>query len=357
MILIPIRIVYTQISTSIKVSNVILNFMRKLISLLLLFSIGAVYASDRVNNGVKIMAASDVSQSAIQTTQQYLDLAERTWFKKGGVAKDYFHPILLVIVGSDMGAAIELEDRLCVEIKQNFKNAYRHSRCNPRHKDPGCQHGVCYITEYATHGGAGIGSSRMNEGFHLMIMSSKRPGPNEEDYKSVTLHEAFHIYQLSHVKTKNRDLFEKKIGRRSGDHNRDVPWWSEGMAEYMAQLLYSKQTNVRPNYLKEAMGRKLNYHGGDSAPRIDKYFSLETKLYNIDYGMNRSIGYDIGSWFAAYLINDVGEEAVFKFYESLDKFGFENSFIKSFGRPYRDYVDDFEKFIKKPVSEIYKILP
>ena len=162
--------------------------MRKLILLLLIFSFGAVHASNHANNGVKILAASDVSQSAIQTTQQYFDVAEDAWFKQDSVAWKYFHPILLVIVGSDMGAAIELEDRLCAEIRNNFPEGYRHSRCNPRHKDSNCQHGVCYITEYATQGGAGIASSRMNEGFHLMIMSSKRPGPNEEDYKPVTLH-------------------------------------------------------------------------------------------------------------------------------------------------------------------------
>jgi len=331
--------------------------MRKLILLLLIFSFGAVHASNHANNGVKILAASDVPQSAIQITQRYLDVAEQAWFKEDSIARDYFHPVLLVLVGSDMDAAIELENRLCAEIKQNFKNAYRHSRCNPRHKDPGCQNGVCYITEYATQGGAGIASSRMNEGFHLMIMSSKRPGPNEEDYKPVTLHEAFHIYQLSHVTTKNRELFEKKTGRRTGDHNRDVPWWSEGMAEFMAQLLYSKQLGVRPDYLKEVMGWKLNYHGEGSAPRIDRYFSLGTKLYNIDYEMNRSIGYDIGAWFAAYLINDVGQEKIFQFYENLDELGFENSFINSFGRPYRDYVDDFERFLKMPIDDIFKILP
>jgi len=73
--------------------------------------------------------------------------------------------------------------------------------------------------------------------------------------------------------------------------------------------------------------------------------------------MNRSIGYDIGSWFAAYLINDVGQEKIFEFYESLDKLGFENSFIKSFGKSYRDYVDDFERFLKMPIDDIFKIFP
>ncbi len=309
------------------------------------------------SNKVTILVASDVSQASINITKKGLDLAESTWFNKGSNAWNYFHPILLIIVGNDMDAAIELENRLCLEIKENFPDSYQHSRCNPRNKDSNCKYGVCYITEYASNGGAGIASSRMNEGFHLMIMSAKRPSPDEEDYKPVTLHESFHIYQLSHVTTKDRDLFEQKTGRRSGDHNRDVPWWSEGTAEYMAQLLYSKQPGVRSNYLRDKMGWKLEYSGSGVAPRIDEYFNSGIKLYNFDYGKNRMMAYDIGAWFAAYLINDVGEERVYEFYENLNELGFENSFLRYFGRPYREYIDNFDVFFKQPINEILKILP
>jgi len=33
-----------------------------------------------------------------------------------------FYPLLLVIVGKNMDAAIELEGRLCAEIEKNIKN-------------------------------------------------------------------------------------------------------------------------------------------------------------------------------------------------------------------------------------------
>jgi len=316
------------------------------------------FINELIKSGkVTILAASDVSQTSINTTKKWLDLAGSAWFNEDAPASNYYYPILLTIVGGSMDPAIELEDRLCLEIKENFSNAYRHSRCNTNNRDPNCEFGVCYITEYVTDGGASISSSRVNDGFHLMIMSAKWPGPDEEDYKSITLHESFHIYQLSHITTKDRDLFEEKSGRRSGDHNRDVPWWSEGAAEYMAQLLYSKQPGVRPNYLKQIMGDKLGYFGSGQAPLIEEYFKSGERLYNFDYGENGHLAYSIGPWFVAYLINDHGEERIFDFYENLDELGFAGSFLKNFGKPYRDYVDDFDVFFKQPISKILTIIP
>jgi hypothetical protein len=58
-------------------------------------------------------------------------------------------------------------------------------------------------------------------------MSAKYPGPEDDDYDIITLHEAFHIYQLSHITSRDLNLFEEKNGRRSGDHNPNVPWWSK----------------------------------------------------------------------------------------------------------------------------------
>ncbi len=105
------------------------------------------------------------------------------------------------------------------------------------------------------------------------------------------------------------------------------------------------------------MGWKLEYSGSGVAPRIDEYFNSGIKLYNFDYGKNRMMAYDIGAWFAAYLINDVGEERVYEFYENLNELGFENSFLRYFGRPYREYIDNFDVFFKQPINEILKILP
>ena len=35
--------------------------------------------------------------------------------------------------------------------------------------------------------------------FNALTMSSKYPGPEEEDYKKVVLHEYFHVYQATQI--------------------------------------------------------------------------------------------------------------------------------------------------------------
>jgi hypothetical protein len=59
----------------------------------------------------------------------------------------------------------------------------------------------------------------------------------------------------------------------------------------------------------------------------------------------------------AYVIHQNGEESMFDFYSGLNEFGFEASFIKHFGKPYRDYIDEFEVFLKQPMRQLLKIIP
>ena len=74
-------------------------------------------------------------------------------------------------------------------------------------------------------------------------MSSKYPGPEEEDYKPVILHEYFHVYQHGNLsipelpdtdgdwRTSNRNVYFN-----GGEVQ--VPFLMEGGAEYMAQYRY-----------------------------------------------------------------------------------------------------------------------
>ena len=45
------------------------------------------------------------------------------------------------------------------------------------------------------------------------------------------------------------------------------------------------------------------------------------------------------------------------FYKDLDKLGFEGSFVKNFGKSSDEYIEEFNKFITKPWSQIQKVLP
>ena len=122
-------------------------------------------------------------------------------------------------------------------------------------------------------------------------MSAKFPGPEEEDYKPVVLHEYFHVYQHAHIHSRNEAQRENL--------NRKNPWWGEGGAEYMAQLLYSRQSGVRPGYLREVMRRKLNSL---------KNLGDGENIKDIPHGPRGRIAYDLGTWFIAFIISKTSEE-------------------------------------------------
>tara|TARA_B110000444_G_C18575356_1_gene471405 strand:- start:119 stop:667 length:549 start_codon:yes stop_codon:yes gene_type:complete len=180
-----------------------------------------------------------------------------------------------------------------------------------------------------------------------ITMSSKYPSPDEDDYKPATLHEYFHVYQHSHIS--DIETNGNKEPRRSKMGGNGKPWFSEGSAEYMAQLLYSKQTGIKSGYLKEKMGWKFS--------TVSDYKSFGKRLENITYS-DPVNAYDVGAWFIAYLVHKKGEDVLVKdFYGDLDKLGFEGSFLKHYGKSSKEYVDDFNLFLDQGITEALKIIP
>jgi len=127
-------------------------------------------------------------------------------------------------------------------------------------------------------------------------------------------------------------------------------WWMEGGAEYMAQLLYSRQPGVRKGYLQDKMKHKLR-----SAAKLREGESIR----DIPYGRRGIIGYDLGAWFVAYVIHKTSEEAFrVGFYRDLNAKGFEGAFQKNFGKSSKALLDEFHKdFLKRSLGEKLKILP
>ncbi|MGY8982828.1 MAG: hypothetical protein ACKVJ9_10365 [Cytophagales bacterium] len=301
--------------------------------------------------GHTVLVASDVSKSAADKAKKWLSVAEEAWFSKDDPAWDLYFPIILTIVGTNTNAGEELEQKFCEIVKEEYPDGYYLSMCaNPN--QPGCT-GACSIADYAREGGASITGWRTIEGYHLMILAGN-PSP---EYKEMIFHEAFHIYQLSHITTKDHREFERKMGKVSDVHNNTVPWWSEGTANYFSASLYSKQPNVKSGYFKEVMGEHLDYYGDGAAPIVGQYLRSKKKLYDIDYSSRSGLGYRVGTWFVAYLVHNEGEQKIFDFYASLDELGFDESFTNHFGKPYRDYVDDFDVFFKQPISKLLRIIP
>ena len=272
-------------------------------------------------------AASDVARSQIELTRQWYEIASKAWGNYG--------PLEFWIVGTNEAAATALDKRYCEIRKQKDLTVSLEHCLNRDHN----------FVSYAKGGNAGL-NTRRNEhekwsGF-IITMSAKFPGPQEEDYKPVVLHEYFHVYQHAHIRSKND--FERQ------SRNLKNPWWTEGGAEYMAQLLYSKQNGVSSSYLKEMMERKL---------RSLKNLREGESIKDIPYGKRGRIAYDLGAWFIAFIINKTSEEDyLVKFYRDLNSKGFEGSFIKNFGSSSKDLLDEFHyTFLKLSIEDKLKIIP
>ena len=272
-------------------------------------------------------AARDVPSTQIDLTKEWYEIASNAWGNYG--------PLEFWIVGTNEIAASILDKKYC-ELRNQKDITVSIEHCVNRDHN---------FVSYAKGGNAGL-NTRRNEnakwsGF-IITMSAKFPSPQEEDYKPVVLHEYFHVYQHAHIHS-------KKYSERKS-RNLENPWWSEGGAEYMAQLLYSKQKGVRPNYLREIMERKL---------RALKDIRDGESIKDITYGERSHLAYDLGAWFIAFIINKTSEEAYrVNFYKDLNTKGFEGAFVKNFGASSDDLLDEFHKtFLKLGVEEKIKIIP
>ena len=271
--------------------------------------------------------AADVSEETVKLT--------RKWYEVGAKAWGNYGPTEFWLVGKSAEAAEDLNRKYC-EIRKEKDPQLRLKDCLRRGHS---------FADYVRDGGAGLNTRRGEHsewsGF-IITMSAKYPGPEEEDYKAVVLHEYFHIYQHAHI-------FSRKESERNS-RNQVNPWWAEGGAEYMAQLLYSRQKGVRPGYLKEKMRQKL---------RSLKDLKKGESITDIPYGERAMIAYDLGTWFIAYLIDRTSEEAYLKgFYRDLNKEGFEGSFQKNFGLSSKAMLEAFhQSCLPLSEEEKLKILP
>jgi len=289
----------------------------------------------------KVFSANDVSQQTIDLTLKWYNVGAKAWGNYG--------PLEIWIVGSSKEAAKDLDKLWCqkrLEIDTDWNTKWDCANGDPYVSGDGWSPFYNFVND----GGAAVGTFRrdyFSHHFMTITMSSKYPSPDEDDYKPATLHEYFHVYQHSHIS--DIETNGNKEPRRSKMGGNGKPWFSEGSAEYMAQLLYSKQTGIKSAYLKEKMGRKFS--------TVSDYKSSGKRLENITYS-DPVNAYDIGAWFIAYLVHKKGEDVLVKdFYGDLDKLGFEGSFLKHYGKSSKEYVDDFNLFLDQGITEALKIIP
>ena len=314
----------------------------------------------------KMFVASSLPSGAVDAVQEWVCISAQVFFDRPNVNWEMAGPIYVVMVDrNDLNSTLEVEKHFCSYIVENHdKGGIRNHACNPKviPADRGCEFGKCLVVdEQGNVHGSSISSSRQEDGFYLFISSSHDWPQHHHGYKTTTLHEMFHIFQISNISDNGYSYEEvnKFLGIRSGDNQEiDVPWWMEGTATYLADLHYSLQTND-PDWLIGEATRNLwtDYDDSGRGTIINRYLESGKKLYNIGYDSDRRIAYSVGFWFVAYIINQVGEDKIYDFYAELEKHGFEKSFEIHFGKTYREYIDDFDIFLSKSRSEILSILP
>ena len=65
----------------------------------------------------------------------------------------------------------------------------------------------------------------------------------------------------------------------------------------------------------------------------------------------------MGAWFIAFLVYHEGEENFrVQFWNDLDSLGFDCAFLKNFGLKSKEYVDQFDVFIKQSKTEMLSII-
>ena len=248
-----------------------------------------------------------------------------------------YGPLEFWIIGTDWDAAYELDRQYC------SVRAEKDSSITSDDKQY-CLERSHNMTSYVENGGAGLGLYRSYHedysGF-VITFASKYPYPDETDYTSVAYHEYFHVYQQAHIFTRDHDERQELSGGN--------PYWGEGGAEYMAQLLYSRQDGVDSNYLKDRMTWKMEAKND---------LQNNESIVDIPYGPRGHIAYDLGSWYVAYIINQTSEDAYLNgFYDDLNELGWEGSFVENFGISSEQMLSDFEDFLALPIEEQLEIIP
>ena len=313
-----------------------------------------------------MFVASSLPAGAVDAVQEWVCISARIFFDRPKLNWEMAGPIYVVMVDrNNLNSTLEVEEHFCSYLLKNHDyGGIRDGLCNPSEdpSDRGCDFGRCIVvSEEGEVHGSSISSSRHEDGFYLFISGSHDWPQHHHGYKTTTLHEMFHVFQISSISDRGYSHVDVSalLGLRSGDDQKiDVPWWQEGTATYLADLHYSLQTND-PDWLIGEGTNNLwtDYDDSGKGTIIDRYLESGTKLYNIGFDSDRRIAYSVGSWFVAYLINQVGEDKIYDFYAELEEHGFEKSFEIHFGKTYREHVDDFDIFLSKSRSEILSILP
>ncbi len=300
----------------------------------------------KTTNQPTVYAAADVTQEHIDVTVEWVNKAIELWGNYG--------PLELWIIGSSPEAAIGLDEKWC-EVRVE-KDPSWNTQWDCANGDPyGSGDGWSPFYNCVTDGCSSV-STYIKEGqdyyFNALLMSARYPGPEEEDYKKVVLHEYFHVYQhslLSVPAIDTGDCYDCNREVYFSNSEVQVPFLIEGGAEYMALYWYAKQPGVNENFLKQAMER--------NALGLQDYLNDGRSLRVLGFNEQLDV-YAVNTWFVAYLIHNSSEETFrVDFWSQLETLGFEEAFRSNFGKSSDEMIEEFNIWINQPVEVLLQIIP
>ena len=310
---------------------------------------------------VKIFRASTISDQHIEILTKYIQLTEQLLFTDERVKRENLYPIIVVQLDSDnYQSAIAVEEEYCQYLRDEYPATFNNTRCNPQNHNKKADGSIGLFTDDGRVSGSSIsGIPSDRECCYLFISGSFDLSWDSSSQAYVTIHEMYHIFQLSNVIGFDYDLEQKITGKRIGSDNRDKPFWMEGYATYFSHLYYSRDINDFSHLENEMNRGLLSCYCGDNQPPIKERYLNGPELYNVTWDSDWAVGYQVGAWFIAYLSNIHGEQTMYDFWiNSQSGILFPENFQNTFGKDYITYEKEFRNFItNSSEDELMSILP
>ena len=310
---------------------------------------------------VKIFRASTISDQHVDILTKYIQYTEQLLFVDERIKRENLYPILVVQLDSEnYESAIALEEEYCQYLNEVYPKTFRNSRCNPKNHDTKADGSIGLFTDGGRVTGSSIsGIPSDRECCYLFISGSFDLSWDSRSQAYVTIHEMYHIFQISNIVGFDYDLEQKISGKRIGNDDRDKPFWMEGYATYFSHLYYSRDVNDF-SHLQNEMNRGLfSCYCGDNQPTIKERYLNGPELYNVTWESDWAVGYQVGAWFIAYLSNIHGEQTMYDFWINAQTgILFPENFQNTFGKDYITYEEEFRNFItNSSEEELMSILP
>ena len=189
---------------------------------------------------VKIFRASTISDQHVDILTKYIQYTEQLLFVDERVKRENLYPILVVQLDSEnYESAIALEEEYCQYLKEAYPETFRNSRCNPQNHDKKADGSIGLFTDGGRVTGSSIsGIPSDRECCYLFISGSFDLSWDSSSQAYVTIHDLYHIFQISNSVGFDSDLEQKITGKRIENDESDKPFWIDVYATYFYLLHY-----------------------------------------------------------------------------------------------------------------------